>query len=83
MFLCVLVIELGMRLISAFPVDTIAFMFFVDINSDALLCLLVLVKKIIKGQNCHIIMARITLYYNNSISSVFFKKKRMKPRQNW
>ena len=45
MFLCALVIELGMSLISAFPVDTITFMFLIDIKRDALLCLLVLVKK--------------------------------------
>lgn len=44
-FLYGLIIELGMSLISAFPVDTITPMFFMHINPDALLCLLVLVKK--------------------------------------
>lgn len=74
-FLYGLVIELGMSLISALPVDTITFMFFMDINTDALLCLLVLVKKIIKTQNCHIIiMGGIGLGCNNSISAIFLRK---------
>lgn len=39
-----------MKLISAFPVDSITFMFSMEIHHDTLLCLLVLVKKIIKGK---------------------------------
>lgn len=31
------IIELGMRLISSFPVDTITQMFFMDINPDAII----------------------------------------------
>ena len=74
---CGLIIELGMSLIYAFPVDTITFMFSMDINSDALLCLLVLVKKIIEGQNCHIIITGgIRLCCNNSITAVqYFLRK--------
>lgn len=76
-----LIIELGMRLISAFPVDTITPMFFMHINPDALLCLLVLVKKRIERQNCHIIiMGSISLCCDNSISDMFFLEK-LKPSQ--
>lgn len=75
MFLCGLIIELGISLISAFPVDTITFMFLIDIKPDALLCLLVLVKKKIERQNCDtIIMSSIRLCLNNSIRAVFLRK---------
>lgn len=64
-----------MSLISVFPVDTITPMFFMHINLHALLCLLVLVKKRIKRQNCHIIiMGSIRLSCNNSISATFLRK---------
>lgn len=73
--LCGLSIKLGMSLISAFPVDIITFMFFMDINPDALLCLLVLVKKRIERQNCHIIiMSSSRLCCNNSISAILLRK---------
>lgn len=42
-----------MRLVSDFPADTIISSVFIDMNSDALLCLLVPVKEIIRP-NCHL-----------------------------
>ena len=63
-FLYGLTIELGMSLISAFPVDTITFMFFMDINTDASSSLLVLVKK--ENQE-----ARLSHYYHGSIRLCF------------
>lgn len=81
MFLCRLLIELGMSLISAFPVDTITFMFFMDINPDALLCLLVLVKKIIERQDCHIIITGSIRLFVITVLALYVLEK-LKPSQN-
>lgn len=70
-----------MSLISAFPVDTITFMFFMDINPDALLCLLVLVKKIIERQDCHIIITGSIRLFVITVLALYVLEK-LKPSQN-